>query len=107
MSDINKRPDAVIPPASQLVTPRSVNASAASQGAKSNDGTANGNDDLAVMLRRGLEETRLPPEMRRQIIAQLPAPEERERLLRELQENGGVPSEQFLLSLGIDVERQP
>ncbi len=65
------------------------------------------NDELTVKLKRRLEETRLPANLREQILAQLPLPEERERLFRELQEKGGLASEQFFASLGLEVEPQP
>jgi hypothetical protein len=58
-------------------------------------------------LKRRLEETRLPADVKEQILAELPLPEERERLFRELQEKGGLSSEQFLASLGLEVEPQP
>jgi hypothetical protein len=50
---------------------------------------------------------RLPADLREQILATLPSPEEQERLFRELQENGGLSSEEFLASLGLAGERQP
>jgi hypothetical protein len=58
-------------------------------------------------LNQRLEETRLPAELREQILANLPPPEERERLFRELMEKGGLSSEEFFASLGLEVERQP
>jgi hypothetical protein len=58
-------------------------------------------------LKRGLEATRLQPDLRDQILAKLPPPEELEREFRELQEGGGLSSEQFLASLGLDIEPQP
>ena len=58
-------------------------------------------------LKRGLEKTRLPADLREQILAELPPPEERERLLREMQEKGGMSFEQFMESLGLDVHPQP
>jgi hypothetical protein len=73
---------------------------------QSNHGSA-GNTDFIERLKQRLEETRLPANLKEQILAQLPPPEERERLLRELQVNGGLSSEQFLASLGLDVEPQP
>jgi len=64
-------------------------------------------EDLAVELKRRIQESRLPASLKEQILAELPPPEERERLFRELQEKGGLSSEQFLASLGLDVEPQP
>ncbi len=58
-------------------------------------------------LKRGIESTRLPAHLMEQILAELPPPEEQERLYREMQEKGGIPSEQFLESLGLEVHSQP
>ncbi|MCI0462355.1 MAG: hypothetical protein L0Z62_35840 [Gemmataceae bacterium] len=63
--------------------------------------------DPTEALKRRLEETRLPADLKAQILAELPPPEERERLFQELQEKGGLSSEQFLASLGLEVEPQP
>src|SRR5262249_38976027 len=65
------------------------------------------NDELMAELKRRLEETRLPANLKEQILGELPPPEERERLFRELLEEGGLSSEQFLASLGLEAERQP
>jgi hypothetical protein len=67
----------------------------------------NNNQDLTVELKRRLEETRLPPHLKEQILADLPPPEERERLFRELRDKGGLSSEQFFASLGLEVDQQP
>jgi hypothetical protein len=48
-----------------------------------------------------VEETRLPTKLKEQILAELPPVEERERLFRELQEQGGLSWEQFQASLGL------
>jgi hypothetical protein len=64
-------------------------------------------EDPTEALKRRLEEIRLPADVKAQILAELPPPEERERLFRELQEKGGLSSEQFLASLGLEVEPQP
>jgi hypothetical protein len=58
-------------------------------------------------LKRGLEKTRLPADLRQQILAELPPPEERERLLQELQQNGGMSFEQLMESLGLEAHPQP
>jgi hypothetical protein len=63
--------------------------------------------DLTTALKRGLEETRLPSDLKEQILAELPPPEERERLFRELKEKGGLSAEEFIASLGLEVEPQP
>ena len=52
-------------------------------------------------LKRGLEKTRLPADLRDQILAELSSPDERARLYREMQEKGGIPGDQFLKSLGL------
>ncbi len=54
-----------------------------------------------------LEETRLPPELKEQILAELPTPEEMERLFRDMQDKGGLSSEEFLESLGLGEGPQP
>lgn len=63
--------------------------------------------DPRESLKRRLEGTRLPAELKEQILAELPPPEERERLYRELQEKGGLSPEEFLASLGTEGEPQP
>ena len=45
--------------------------------------------------------------MKAQILAELPSPDERERLLRELLANGGLSFEECCASLGIDVATKP
>ncbi len=64
-------------------------------------------DDPTADFKRRLEETRLPEGMREQIQSELPAPEDRERLLRELMEKGGLSSEQFFQSLGLEAAKLP
>jgi hypothetical protein len=51
---------------------------------ESSDNSSADNHDLIAELKKGLEATRLPPDVRDQILAQLPPPEEQERMLREL-----------------------
>src|SRR5947209_13414967 len=63
---------------------------------------AGGDEDPRPELKRRLEETRLPADLKAQILASLPPPEERERLFQELRDNGGLSSEQFFASLGLD-----
>jgi hypothetical protein len=63
--------------------------------------------DRTESLKQRLEETRLPAELKAQILAQMLSGEEEERLLRELQERGGLSSAEFLVSLGLEVELQP
>jgi hypothetical protein len=66
-----------------------------------------GRQDVGLELKRHLEQTRLPAKLRKQILAELPSWEEEERLYRRLQKKGGLSLEQFLRSLGIEVDRQP
>lgn len=66
-----------------------------------------GNHDPTAELKRRLQESRLPPNLKAQILAELPPAQEQERLYRELQENGGLSSEEFLKSLGLEVEPKP
>lgn len=68
------------------------------------DSSAADGIDPTVELKKRLEETRLPPDVREQILAQLPPPEEQERLFKELLESGGLTSEEFFASLGIQDE---
>jgi hypothetical protein len=64
------------------------------------------NDDLSMELKRRLEETRLPADQKELILANLPLPEERQRLFKQMQEEGGLSSEEFFAALGFD-ELQP
>ena len=70
------------------------------------NGAAPGNDPREA-LKQGLEKTRLPAELRAQILAELPSPEEQERMYRELREQGGLSGEEFFGSLGLEVPQQP
>jgi hypothetical protein len=65
------------------------------------------NHDPTLELKRRLEDTRLPANLKEEILAKLPTPQEQERLYRELQMNGGLSFAQFLDSIGIEVEPQP
>lgn len=66
-----------------------------------------GRRQFIAELKRGIENTRLPADVKEQILAQMPPHEEQERLYRELQEKGGISSDQFLKSLGLEVKPQP
>lgn len=65
---------------------------------------ATGGHDLIGELKRNIGETRLPAKIRAQISAQLPSPEEQERLYREMQTGGGVSSQDFMALLGLEGE---
>jgi hypothetical protein len=73
---------------------------------QAHDGDAS-NQELIAKLKQGLEKTRLPADQREQILAELPPPEERERLFREMQEKGGMSFEELMESLGLEVDPQP
>jgi len=70
-------------------------------------GHGDGHHQFIEELKRGLENTRLPADLREQILAQLPPPEEQERLFREMQEKGGMSFDQLMESLGLEVHPQP
>ena len=62
-------------------------------------------EEFIAKLKQGL--TRLPADVRDQILAEMPPPEEQERLLREMQEKGGMSFDQFMQSLGLEVDSHP
>ena len=64
-------------------------------------------DDPREALKQGLEKTRLPPDLKAQILAELPPPEEREQMYREMIENGGLSFEELCASLGIEAKPTP
>jgi hypothetical protein len=64
-------------------------------------------DQFIANLKRNLERYRLPADQREQILAELPPPEEQERLFREIQEKGGMSFEQFMESLGLEAHPKP
>jgi hypothetical protein len=66
--------------------------------------TAASNDEFVAELKRQVHENRLPADLREQILANEPAHEILEQMYRDLQENGGLSSEEFLASLGLDAE---
>ena len=63
-------------------------------------------EEFREALKRGLDNNCLTPEVKAQILAELPPPEEMERMLRDLIEHGGLSSEEFLTSLGIPLPRR-
>ena len=50
-------------------------------------------------LMQHFEETRWSPEVREQIFAEIPPPEERAKMYRELQEKGGLSFEELMNSV--------
>jgi hypothetical protein len=64
------------------------------------------NNDFIEALKQNLHESRLPADLKEQVLAGLPPPEERERLLRELIENGGLSFEEFFGSLLAEFEER-
>src|ERR1051325_9123022 len=65
----------------------------------------NSEPEFVKELRRKSQQTRLAPEVRAQILAELPSDEEQERLYREMQENGGMSYEEFMKSLGLETDQ--
>jgi hypothetical protein len=61
-------------------------------------------DSTKRPAKRGLEETRLPADVKARVLAELPPPEECERMYREMQEQGGLSFEQFVAALGLEVK---
>jgi hypothetical protein len=55
-------------------------------------------------LKREAKKHRLTPEQLAAIRANLPPPEEEERMYREMQEGGALSAEEFFASLGIEIE---
>jgi hypothetical protein len=75
--------------------------------AKADDqGNNHGTGGLTEELKRRLDETRLSATLKEQILAQLPSAQEQEQLYRDLQEKGGLSFQEFLHSLGVDIEQQ-
>jgi hypothetical protein len=66
-----------------------------------------GNTEFIKQLKQRLEETRLPANLKEHIVGNLPPPDEQERLYREIQQNGGLSSEQFFTSLRLESEQTP
>jgi hypothetical protein len=110
MSGNNERPDANEPSPPQSSAPRGPDGRSSAHEVRADGPQANnepGSEQFIANLKQGLEETRLPPDLREQILAQMPPPEEQERLLREMQEKGGMSFDQFMQSLGLEVHPQP
>jgi hypothetical protein len=74
---------------------------------ESNDKPADAGDyDPCEELKRGLPTPRVPADVKAQILAELPPLEEIERQIREMQEKGGLTSEEFFKALGLEREQQ-
>jgi len=71
------------------------------------NGNLTTNEAFIAKLKQNLEQTRLPPEERERILADMPPAEEQERLYQEMMENGGLSAEEFFASLGLDFEPKP
>jgi hypothetical protein len=69
--------------------------------------SGSGENPAEALKRGGLQATRLPADLKEEILAELPPPEERQRLFRELQEQGGLSAEEFLASLGLEGDQHP
>jgi len=107
MSDNSERPDAEVPssiPAASSVPPADGNGDTTeakpesqpsdhvAQAGGQNPGQAH---DPREELKRGLERYRLTAEEKAQILADMPPPEEMERMYRELIEKGGLTFEEW------------
>jgi hypothetical protein len=101
MAGSNEQPPQDVPPPSARVpddpAPRSRDEQENRNGAVA---------DFIAELKKNLEQTRLSPEDKEQILAAMPPLEEQERMYRELIEQGGLSSEEFFASLGLDFEPQ-
>jgi hypothetical protein len=108
MSDNTERPEAEptfpLPPKDGGVN--EPEASSASPLSNHANGAAAG-DDPREALKQRLEETRLPAELKARILAELPSPEEQERMYRELQAQGGLSAEEFFATLGLEGPQEP
>jgi hypothetical protein len=51
--------------------------------------------------------SRLPPDVKAEILATMPSDEEMERLFREMQLKGGLTFEEFAASIGLNRGAQP
>jgi len=99
MADINEDAGTELPSQGEPVNGR-----ADSSSNSCHSGSATGSHDLIAELRRTIDDTRLPANIRAQICAQLPSPEEQERLYREMQTDGGVSDEELMALLAIKGE---
>jgi hypothetical protein len=112
MSDSTERPapEGTPPtPSSRPAPPGtgSADGTAAKPETQPSNPVAGASKDPTEALKRGLAENRLPADLKEQILAELPPPEEQERLYRELMEKGGLSFEQFFDSLCAEFEERP
>jgi hypothetical protein len=73
---------------------------------KSDTSGAAGDREFIAELKRQAAQSRLPPDVKAEILATMPSDEEMERLLREMQLKGGLTFEEFAQSLGLDGRAQ-
>jgi hypothetical protein len=69
--------------------------------------SAAGDREFIAELKRQAAESRLPPDVKAEILATMPSDEEIERLYREIRVHGGLTSRELLQSLGLEGESQP
>jgi hypothetical protein len=102
-------PKKAVPPSPQTTGEPEANQEATPNGHAAGAGpnSLGWGDDPREALKQGIEKTRLPPDLRDEILADLPPPEERERLYRELIEQGGLSWEEFAASLGLEDQPKP
>jgi hypothetical protein len=107
MSDSSERPEAepASPPSPSSPVRSEANGARGpeAQGSRPTPGSA----EFLEALKRDVANNRLTWDQIQEFLVELPPLEERERLYRELQENGGLSFEEFCASLGIDPEPQP
>ncbi len=111
MPDSTKKPEVENTSPTPPVTPVPQNGPEASEpetkletqqtNAATGAGPVPGNDLREWLLQQGVEQYRLPADLKAQILAELPPVEEMERMYRELTENGGLSFEEFCASLGL------
>jgi hypothetical protein len=84
----------------------SVRPAKARRGVRLRPKSAKQKQDVVLELKKNLRDTRLPPKLKKQILAEMPTWDEQKLLYRELQQKGGSSSQQFLRSLGIEENSQ-
>jgi hypothetical protein len=110
MSDSNERPEAEGAPQNirsdgdHVAKPETPNGNPTADPSKEGPTPM---DDPTAALKRELANHRLPADVKAQILAELPPSEERERLLRELIENGGLSFEECFGPLWAEFEGLP